>query len=190
MKSLFIVFIAIYCADAAAAADIYKCVDKNGVVTYTDSGCGQNSSQTLVIHEEQQHRSKNKMTQPKPLAESRTDKRLEMTRKDIYNLAAVIYFVMSAVCLFLYRSDKKAASSGKWRKPESTLHFVELLGGWPGGLIAQRIYRHKTQKKSYQIAFWAIVSVHIAVWTDFIFLKSRIYLNFIKFVGNQLNRLT
>ncbi|OQX26358.1 MAG: hypothetical protein BWK80_10910 [Desulfobacteraceae bacterium IS3] len=67
------------------------------------------------------------------------------------------------------------------------------LGGWgrvSAAMIAQRIYRHKTQKKSYQITFWAIVSVHIAAWTDYIFLKSRIYLNFIKFVGNQLSRLT
>ncbi len=86
----------------------------------------------------------------------------------------------------LYRADKKAAISGKWRKPESGLHLVELLGGWPGAFIAQRIYRHKTKKKSYQMIFRSIVFLHLAVWTDCIFLKSRIYFKLIEIAGNLL----
>jgi uncharacterized membrane protein YsdA (DUF1294 family) len=101
-------------------------------------------------------------------------------------IAAFIYFIMSAVCFMLYRADKKAALSGKWRKSEFSLHLVELLGGWPGGFIAQRIYRHKTKKKSYRIIFWSIVFLHIAAWTDYIFLKSCIYFKFIEFAGNLL----
>lgn len=119
-------------------------------------------------------------------AESRTVLLFEIATKNIYNLAALVYFIMSAICLLLYRSDKKAAISGKWRTPESALHLVELLGGWPGGFVAQRIYRHKTKKISYQITFWIIVFIHIAVWTDYIFLKSCIYSNIIKFLSGVL----
>ena len=54
----------------------------------------------------------------------------------------------------------------QWRTPESTLHLLELLGGWPGGLVAQQVFRHKTRKFSYQLTFWCIVGLHGLVWAD------------------------
>lgn len=42
------------------------------------------------------------------------------------------------------------AERGRWRTPENTLHVAELLGGWPGALVAQQLFRHKTRKISYQ----------------------------------------
>jgi uncharacterized membrane protein YsdA (DUF1294 family) len=183
-KLLFIAFLLICCADAAAT--IYKCVDENGTVTYTDRGCPQNSSEISIIRGDEQSGSRNIMTH----TESWANFRLGMTRSNIYKASAFIYVIMSIICLMLYRSDKKAAIAGQWRKPEATLHFVEFLGGWPGGFIAQRIYRHKTKKVSYQITFWIIVFIHIAVWTDYIFLKSYIYSSVIKFLGTQFSRLT
>lgn len=42
--------------------------------------------------------------------------------------------------------------------------MFELLGGWPGALIAQQKFRHKTRKVSFQVVFWAIVLVHQAFW--------------------------
>lgn len=59
-----------------------------------------------------------------------------------------------------YRSDKRRAETGRWRIPESTLHLAELLGGWPGGFLGQRVFRHKTSKISYQVVFWFIVFLH------------------------------
>jgi uncharacterized membrane protein YsdA (DUF1294 family) len=59
--------------------------------------------------------------------------------------------------------DKHKAQSSEWRTPEATLHFLELLGGWPGAFVAQRIWRHKTSKGSYQGVFWLIVVVHQVV---------------------------
>ena len=49
------------------------------------------------------------------------------------------------------------------RTSESTLHSVDLLGGWPGALIAQQQFRHKTVKTSFQQIFWVTVLVNIAV---------------------------
>src|SRR3546814_17304610 len=53
----------------------------------------------------------------------------------------------------MYWLDKEAAQGGAQRIPESTLHLVDLLGGWPGALIAQQQFRHKTVKRSFQFAF-------------------------------------
>ncbi|SJM91388.1 Cold-shock protein (fragment) [Crenothrix polyspora] len=49
-----------------------------------------------------------------------------------------------------------------WRIPEKSLHTLELLGGWPGALLAQRTLRHKNRKPSYQVVFWLIVGLHVA----------------------------
>ncbi|RZZ86657.1 DUF1294 domain-containing protein [Pseudoxanthomonas winnipegensis] len=70
---------------------------------------------------------------------------------------------MSGVTWTAYALDKRAAGTNAWRTPEQTLHLLELLGGWPGALIAQRSLRHKNRKRSYQIAFWSLVAMHCAV---------------------------
>ena len=54
------------------------------------------------------------------------------------------------------------------------MHGVELLGGWPGALLAQQMFRHKTRKLSYQLSFWLIVAVHQVVWIDALFLNRSI----------------
>lgn len=70
--------------------------------------------------------------------------------------------VMSGVTWLTYALDKRAAQRDAQRTPETTLHLMELLGGWPGALIAQRSLRHKNRKRGYQIAFWCIVALHCA----------------------------
>ncbi len=74
--------------------------------------------------------------------------------------------VVSALTPFLYWRDKRSAEAGAWRTPESTLHFAELFGGWPAAFIVQRAFRHKISKRSYQVAFWSIVTLHQAVCFD------------------------
>lgn len=70
------------------------------------------------------------------------------------------YTVMSVMALLLYGRDKRAARAGARRTRERTLHLVDLLGGWPGGLIGQDLFRHKTRKTGFQIVFWATVVLH------------------------------
>ena len=67
---------------------------------------------------------------------------------------------LSVVAFFVYRSDKRSAEAGEWRVPEATLHFIALIGGWPGAFLAQRAFRHKTSKLSFQFVFWIVVLVH------------------------------
>ena len=89
----------------------------------------------------------------------------------ISRVPLLAYLVASIVAFGLYWYDKLQARAGQWRTPENVLHGVELLGGWPGALVAQQMFRHKTRKLSYQLLFWLIVAVHQAVWIDVLFLK-------------------
>jgi uncharacterized membrane protein YsdA (DUF1294 family) len=83
-----------------------------------------------------------------------------------WRLLAGAPLACSAVTFFLYRSDKRRAEAGEWRIPEATLHIVELIGGWPGAFLAQRKFRHKTSKASYQVVFWIIVMLHELLAVD------------------------
>ena len=75
----------------------------------------------------------------------------------------IAYALLSCLSYRMYSLDKTAAGKNMQRIAESTLHSVDLLGGWPGALIAQQQFRHKTVKASFQSVFWVTVSVNIAV---------------------------
>ena len=62
-----------------------------------------------------------------------------------------------------YALDKHAAKHGNWRTPESTLHLLALVGGWPGAWLAQRVLRHKSRKENFQIVFWCTVGFNVFV---------------------------
>lgn len=68
-----------------------------------------------------------------------------------------VYLIASLITYITYAWDKSAAKQGKWRTEEFTLHLMALLGGWPGGLLAQRILRHKSSKQEFLIGFWFTV---------------------------------
>lgn len=89
----------------------------------------------------------------------------------ISRVPLLVYGLASCLAFALYWYDKQQAKAGQWRTPEKVLHGVELLGGWPGALVAQQLFRHKTRKLSYQLWFWLIVAVHQALWIDVLFLK-------------------
>ncbi|RMT78615.1 DUF1294 domain-containing protein [Pseudomonas viridiflava] len=90
-------------------------------------------------------------------------------------IPAIVLGVMSLLAFVLYRHDKLQAGQGGQRTPENVLHAVELLGGWPGALLAQQVFRHKTRKVSFQIVFWLIVLVHQALWIDWLFMGRRVW---------------
>ena len=76
------------------------------------------------------------------------------------------YLGWSAFLFLLYGWDKNSAEGGHRRTPESSLNLLALLGGWPGGWIAQQAFRHKSRKVSFQVNFWIAVALNVAglVW--------------------------
>ena len=74
-----------------------------------------------------------------------------------------VYFFFSVATFAMYGLDKSAARGGRWRTSEQTLHILAFLGGWPGALIAQSWFRHKSKKSSFRAAFWVTVIFNILV---------------------------
>ena len=71
-----------------------------------------------------------------------------------------LYYGASIITYGVYARDKTAAQNADRRTPESTLHLLSLVGGWPGALIAQVLLRHKTRKPSFLIGYWFTVIVN------------------------------
>ena len=69
----------------------------------------------------------------------------------------------SLVAFVAHGRDKRAARLGRRRTPERTLHLLELVGGWPGALLAMTVFHHKTRKASYFLVTALIVIAWIAV---------------------------
>lgn len=83
------------------------------------------------------------------------------------------YGLVSVLAFCLYWRDKHKARTDGWRTPENILHAVEFAGGWPGALLAQQVFRHKTRKVSFQILFWVIVLLHQVFWVDLLFIQTQ-----------------
>ena len=73
------------------------------------------------------------------------------------------YAGISVIAFCFYAVDKSAAQNGQWRTPESTLHCLGLLGGWPGAAAGQTILRHKSKKLSFRITYWITVLLNCTV---------------------------
>jgi uncharacterized membrane protein YsdA (DUF1294 family)/cold shock CspA family protein len=78
----------------------------------------------------------------------------------------VIYGVASVACFCGYGLDKSAASHQSWRVSETILLLVGLVGGWPGAIIGQEVFRHKTQKKAFRTLFWMSVAINMAAFVQ------------------------
>lgn len=76
----------------------------------------------------------------------------------------LVYAGMSLLTFIVYSDDKEKAGTGSWRTPESTLHCLELFGGWPGALAAQWHLPHKNRKHSFQVLFWMIVMINMVLF--------------------------
>ncbi len=70
---------------------------------------------------------------------------------------------ISLASFFTYGYDKSIAGRGVTRIPEVVLHLLTALGGTVGSFLAMRLFHHKTQKRSFQLVFWAIVAIQVIV---------------------------
>jgi uncharacterized membrane protein YsdA (DUF1294 family) len=77
----------------------------------------------------------------------------------------IVYGSASLLSFAVYGIDKwLSVEEGHRRIPENTLHFFALMGGWPGLLMGQVIFKHKTQKKPFVYILYSIVLFHILGW--------------------------
>ena len=77
---------------------------------------------------------------------------------------ALYLLIINALTFAMYWQDKRAARRpGAPRVPEAMLLGVGVAGGTGAALVAQRLLRHKTRKRSFQLKFWAITFVQIGL---------------------------
>ncbi|MEE2785817.1 MAG: DUF1294 domain-containing protein [Myxococcota bacterium] len=81
----------------------------------------------------------------------------------VFAALMTFYAIICTLTLCLFGLDKGAAMLGKRRIRESTLHRLEYLGGWPGALIAMRLFNHKRRKASYRQTQRRAIVTHSAV---------------------------
>jgi len=81
----------------------------------------------------------------------------------------VAVLVLSIVSFAIYGWDKRQAQHDGWRVPEKNLHILSFLGGWPGALLGQRVFRHKTRKQSFQVTYWFTVIANIGLVVAVVF---------------------
>lgn len=100
---------------------------------------------------------------------------MSMWLRGVSLIPLAAYGIVSVLAFLLYWSDKRKARADHWRTPENVLHALEFAGGWPGALLAQQMFRHKTRKFSFQLVFWLIVLLHQVFWIDMLFLGAHLF---------------
>ena len=73
----------------------------------------------------------------------------------------LIVLIVSPVCFALYGIDKRRANRQGPRISEGTLQLAAFVGGWPGAWLGQRVFHHKSRKRSFRFLFWLIVAMHV-----------------------------
>ena len=76
---------------------------------------------------------------------------------------ATWFLLASVLTLGLYGVDKMAARKAWCRVPETTLLVFGAAGGWPGAILGQRLFRHKTQKQPFKTRFIFSVILSVAL---------------------------
>lgn len=74
-----------------------------------------------------------------------------------------VYGVLSLITFLVYARDKLAARRSERRIAERVLHLLDLMGGWPGGWLAQKILRHKCSKRAFQRMYGLTVLLNVAL---------------------------
>ena len=84
----------------------------------------------------------------------------------------LLYVGMSFATFVAYALDKKAAATSGWRLAEGSLLALGLACGWPGAIVGQQVFRHKTVKASFQVVFWVTVVVNVVAFVVFAWVSS------------------
>lgn len=79
----------------------------------------------------------------------------------VISVAAWVAFA-SVAALTLFGVDKRAARLGHPRVRERTLLLWALAGGWPGALVGQRVFRHKTVDRAFRLGLALAIGGNLA----------------------------
>jgi uncharacterized membrane protein YsdA (DUF1294 family) len=73
--------------------------------------------------------------------------------------------VFNAAAFVAFGFDKWRATRSGRRVSEFSLALLGALGGWPGGLLGMKVFRHKTAKPSFRFKYAAALIPFVAeIW--------------------------
>ena len=75
----------------------------------------------------------------------------------------LLFAPMSIVTLIMYGLDKAAARKKTGRISERSLLLCGLACGWPGAILAQQVFRHKTRKPGFRLLFFATIILNVVM---------------------------
>ena len=97
-------------------------------------------------------------------------------RLPLWTLAALA--ALNVVTLWMYATDKNAARSDRRRIPESQLHLISLLGGWPAAWLAQQKMRHKSSKAEFRAGYWVTIVLNCSALAWIVLTQTKLPLPF------------
>ncbi len=80
---------------------------------------------------------------------------------EIWQWVLLYWVILCMISFTQFFIDKRKAQKGKWRIPEKTLFITAGLGGAAGALLGMKLFRHKTQHKSFTIGILSLLILHI-----------------------------
>ncbi len=81
------------------------------------------------------------------------------------SIALLWLAAINSLTLLAFGWDKWCAGKFKPRVAEIKLVLLAALGGWPGGLLAMKIFRHKTVKWTFQLKYaLALIPFAAELW--------------------------
>lgn len=89
-------------------------------------------------------------------------------------LFALAYLALINLITFqVWAADKRRARRKDRRVPEDKLLLMCALGGWPAAMLATRMFRHKSAKRSFGRKFaWVMAAQATAVVATIIVFKT------------------
>ena len=77
-----------------------------------------------------------------------------------------VFICINFGAFYCYGLDKyRAIHNSRKRIPERLLLAVAAIGGVPGSVLGQLIFRHKTRKQPFRKIFWAITILQVIILT-------------------------
>ena len=78
-----------------------------------------------------------------------------------------VYLGLNLLAFAVMRLDKSRARRGGRRLSETSLLML-AVPGWTGTKLAQRVFRHKTQKRPFVVWLNMAVLAHLALWVGLV----------------------
>ena len=76
----------------------------------------------------------------------------------------IYLIVINSLCFLTFGYDKWQAKKNKRRISEFKLLFLTGVGGTIGGIVSMYLFKHKTNKFSFTLAFYAIAILQIVLF--------------------------